>query len=464
MTSPALFPVHTLIGDISARRLSPVDLVDECLARIERLEPKLHAFVSINARNARLAAEAADKAIRSGHAVGPLQGIPIAIKDLVEIEGEVAMGGTAAWRDRIAPHTATLIRKLMAAGMINLGKTHTVEFAYGGWGTNQHLGTLWNPWDAHTHRTPGGSSSGSGVAVAARMVPWAIGTDTGGSVRIPAAWNGITGLKTTIGRVSTFGVLPLSPTLDTPGPITRDIEAAALLLTVLQGIDPRDKHTFGVLDVDPMRNLRRGLKGLRLARMPVVERDGIDAEVLAAYDHSVDSLANLGAYIVDLALPARFADLGAINGRIMSAEAYAILSHLVDDNAQPLDQDVRPRVRAGAAISSRDYLTALAERERLKTSFSAAIEGVDALLTPTAITPAIPVALIDQNTTPAVFTRFVNFLDLCAVAVPNGFTEGGLPTSLQIICRAYAEPLALRVGYAYQSAHDWHLRVPPIAA
>ena len=463
MTSPALIPVHTLIPEIAAGRLSPVDLIDECLARIERLDTKLHAFISVNARNARLAAEAADKAIRAGHSVGPLHGVPIAIKDLVEIEGEVAMGGTAAWRDMVAPHTATLVRKLMAAGIINLGKTHTVEFAYGGWGTNQHLGTPWNPWDADIHRTPGGSSSGSGVAVAARMAPWAIGTDTGGSVRIPAAWNGVTGLKTTIGRVSTFGVLPLSPTLDTPGPITRDIEDAALLLTVLQGVDPRDKHTLGVPDSDPMRNLRRGVKGLRLARMPIEERDGIDAEILAAYDRSVDSLADLGADIVDVALPARFADLGAMNGRIMSAEAYAMLCHLVDDNAQPLDQDVRPRIRAGAAISSRDYLTALAERERMKTSFNTAIEGVDALLTPTAITPPIPVASIDQTTTPAVFTRFVNFLDLCAVAVPNGFTAGGLPTSLQIICRAYAESLALRIGHAYQSAHEWHLCVPPVA-
>ena len=147
----------------------------------------------------------------------------------------------------------------------------------------------------------------------------------------------------------------------------------------------------------------------------------------------------------------------------MSAEAYAALSDLVDDNAQQLDQDVRPRVRAGAAISSKDYLTALAERERMKTAFNAAIEGVDALLTPTALTPAIPVSSIDQNTTPAMFTRWVNFLDLCALAVPNGFTADGLPTSLQIVCRAYAEPLALRIGYAYQSAHDWHLRVPPMA-
>jgi aspartyl-tRNA(Asn)/glutamyl-tRNA(Gln) amidotransferase subunit A len=464
MTSAAFRPVHTLATEISARRLSPVDLVDECIARIERLEPRLHAFVSVNAANARLAAEAADKAPRAGHAIGPLHGIPIAIKDLVEIEGEVTAGGTAAWRNRIAPHTATLVRKLMAAGMINLGKTHTVEFAYGGWGTNRHLGTPWNPWDATTHRAPGGSSSGSGVAVAARMAPWAIGTDTGGSVRIPAAWNGITGLKTTIGRISTVGVLPLSPTLDTPGPMTRDIEDAALLLTVLQGKDRRDRHTLGVHDVDPMLELRRGIKGLRLARLPAGERGEIDAEVLAAYDHSVDALANFGADIVDIALPERFADLGKINGRIMSAEAYAALAELVDDNAQPLDPDVRPRVRAGATISSRDYLIALAERERMKASFNNAIDGIDALLTPTTVTPAPPVTAIDQSATPAVFTRWVNFLDLCAAAVPNGFIASGLPTSLQIVCRGYAEPLVLRIGYAYQVAHDWHLRVPLMAA
>jgi aspartyl-tRNA(Asn)/glutamyl-tRNA(Gln) amidotransferase subunit A len=209
------------------------------------------------------------------------------------------------------------------------------------------------------------------------MAPWAIGTDTGGSVRIPAAWNGITGLKTTIGRVSTFGVLPLSPTLDTPGPITRDIEDAALLLTVLQGADSRNRRTLGVHDVDPMLDLRRGVKGLRLARLPDGERSGIDAEVLTAYDQSVNSLASLGAEIVDLTLPARFVDLSAINGRIMSAEAT---------RPSPISSTITPRFwirmcsrgcRAGAAISLKDYLAALAERERMKVSFNAAIEGVD---------------------------------------------------------------------------------------
>ena len=373
------------------------------------------------------------------------------------------MGGSAAWRNRVAPRTATLHRKLMAAGMINLGKTHTVEFAYGGWGTNQHLGTPWNPWDPAEHRAPGGSSSGSGVAVAARLAPWAIGTDTGGSVRIPAAWNGITGLKTTIGRVSTFGVLPLSHTLDTPGPITRDIEDAALLLTVLQGADPRDPHTTGLRDVEPMRDLRRGVRGLRLGRLPRSERTGVDEDVLAAYDRAVDSLSDLGAEIVDLTLPEPFGALGGLVGKIISAEIHAAIGALADDNAQPLDQDVRPRVRAGAAISSRDYLAALAEREQMKIAFSAAIADVDAILTPTMVTPAPPVASIDQAKTPAVFTRWVNFYDLCASAVPNGFSANGLPTSLQIVCRGGDEALALRIGWAYQSAHDWHMHVPTLA-
>ena len=458
--SPAFLPIHVLSQQIASGRLSPVDLVDDCLGRIQALEPALHAFVSVDADNARLAAEAADKSIRSGHRIGPLHGIPIGVKDLVEIEGQVAMGGSAAWRGRVAPHTATLVHKLRAAGMIVIGKTHTVEFAYGGWGTNQHLGTPRNPWDAATHRTPGGSSSGSGVAVAARMVPCAVGTDTGGSVRIPAAWNGITGLKATIGRISTHGILPLSPTLDTPGPITRSVEDAAMLLEAWQGEDPLDPLTRGRRPSEPMATLRRGVKGLRLARLPAAERSGVDAEVLAAFDRSVDRLADLGAEIVDLALPLRFGELGTASGRIMSAEAYAALASLVDDNAQLIDEAVRPRVRAGAAVSSRDYLTALAEREALKRRFAATTAEVDAIVTPTAMTPAIPVASVDQNTTPAVFTRWINFLDLCALAVPNGFSAGGLPISLQIICRGYDEAMALRIGWAYQTATDWQDRVP----
>jgi aspartyl-tRNA(Asn)/glutamyl-tRNA(Gln) amidotransferase subunit A len=453
-------PLHALAEKLRTRSVSPVEILEGCLERIERLDGKLHAFVDVFAGEARAAAEAADKAIRAGHAVGPLHGIPVALKDLIELEGRVTTGGSAVWRERRSSRTATLARKLIGAGMIVIGKTHTVEFAFGGWGTNQHLGTPWNPWDLNIPRTPGGSSSGSAVAVAARMVPCAIGTDTGGSVRLPAAWCGITGLKTTIGRISTYGVLPLTPTLDTPGPMTRSAEDAALLLAVMQGADARDPRTLSLNNVDPTPTLRRGVKGLRLGRMPAAERVDVDAEVLAAYDRSLEQLAGLGADIIDLSLPRGFRDYGMSSGRLMSAEAYALLSDIVDNNALALDEAVRPRIRAGAAISAREYLNTLAERERLKAEFDAAIAPVDAVLAPVALTPALPLEAVDQKTTPALFTRWGNFLDLCALAVPNGFTRTGLPLSLQIVCRGGEEALALRIGWAWQNATDWHEQAP----
>jgi aspartyl-tRNA(Asn)/glutamyl-tRNA(Gln) amidotransferase subunit A len=458
---PALLSAHILSTEIGVRRLSPVDLVDALLERIHEGDPKLHAFVEVYAADARLAAEAADKAIRSGHAIGPLHGIPIALKDLIEIEGKVTTGGSEVWRNRQSRCTATLARRLIAAGVIVIGKTHTVEFAMGGWGTNQHRGTPWNPWDPATARTPGGSSSGSGVAVAAGFAPWAIGTDTGGSVRLPASWCGLTGLKTTIGRVSTYGILPLSPTLDTPGPMARSVEDAALLYQAMRGPDALDPRTRGVTPSDPLPMLRRGVRGLRLARMPDAEREDVDGEVLAAYDAALESLARLGAEIVTPNLPCRFADYTTLTGRIIGAEGYFLLGNLIDDISLPIDEAVRPRIAAGRGISARDYLAALRDREEAKRQFAAAIANIDALLTPTTRTAAIPLDAVDQTTTPAHFTRFVNFLDLCALALPNGFTQAGLPISLQIVCSGYDEATALRIGWAYQQASDWHERRPP---
>ena len=459
---PSLLSARALSAEISAGRLSPIVAVDAFLARIAAQNQHLHAFIDVYDDTARLAAEAADKAIRSGHAVGPLHGVPIALKDLIDIEGKVTTGGSAVWRERRSPVTATLARKLVAAGMIVLGKTHTVEFAMGGWGTNYHMGTPWNPWDREIARAPGGSSSGSGVAVASAMAPWAIGTDTGGSVRLPASWCGLTGLKTTIGRVSTFGILPLAPSLDTPGPMARSVEDAALLFSVMQGADPLDRLTLSAPPpCDPFPTLRRGVKGLRLARMPASERDGCSADMLAAYDAALDVFARLGAEIVDVKLPIAFADATVATGRIIGSEAYRLEGDLVDDMLQPIDPAVRPRIQLGRDIRAHQYLAALAERDRMKAAFLAALDGIDALLTPTTQSAAIPVGEIDQNTTPAHFTRVFNLLEMCALSLPDGFTAGGLPLSLQIACRPYDEATALRIGWAYQQATDWHERRPP---
>lgn len=456
--------VAALSKGIAERRFSPVDVAEAFLARIEALEPRLKAFVHVHGAEARLAAEAADKAIRAGHGLGPLHGIPIALKDLVEFKDHVTTAGCAAWRTRVSTYSATLAQKLVGAGMIVLGKTHTVEFAYGAWGTNQHMGTPWNPWDAKVARTPGGSSSGSAVAVAARMAPCAIGTDTGGSVRIPASWCGLTGLKTSIGRISTHGVLPLSPTLDTPGPIARTVEDCVTLLLLLQGSDPKDPLTANLTPSAPLRDLRRGVKGLRLARLPDGERAEFDAEVLAAYDASLALLADMGADIIALPKGGRtLRESGDLVGKIISAESYQHLAEIVDDDTLPLDQAVRARVRAGATISSRQYLDVLADREKSKQEFAARIDGVDAVLTPSTMTPAIPIDTVDQTTTPALSTRWVNYLDLCALALPNGMTKGGLPVSLQVACRGGDEAMALRIGWALEQATDWHTRMPEMA-
>ncbi len=458
---PAFATVTELSAAFARRALSPVDVVDALLDRIERRNPSLHAFIDVYPDDARLAAQAADRAIRSGHAVGPLHGVPIALKDLVDLEGRVTTGGSKVWDKRVSAVTATLARRLIAAGMIVLGKTHTVEFAMGGWGTNTHMGTPRNPWDPSTHRTPGGSSSGSGVAVAAGLTPAAIGTDTGGSVRLPASWCGIVGLKVTEGRISTYGVLPLSSTLDTPGPMARSVEDAAMLYRVLNGPDPNDRATRVWPPDDPLPSLRRGVAGLRLAAMPEAERVDVDRDVLAAYDAALEVLRGQGALIVPLALPNRFGDYAAATGRIIGSEGYRFVGHLVDDPSLPTDPHVRPRIQLGRGVSARDYLQALADCQDHRRAFAAATADVDALLTPTTRTAAIPIAEADQTSTPAHFTRAGNYLGLCAVAVPDGFTPAGLPTSLQVMCAGGQEALALRIAWAYEQATPWHTRRPP---
>ena len=284
-------PVYELAAKRQSGELSALELLEAFLEQIVRHDQRLHAFVDVYEPSARQAAKAADKT--GGDKA--FAGIPIALKDLLDIEGRITKGGSQQFSNRISEVTAGLVTRLEAAGVYALGKTHTVEFAMGGWGTNQQLGTPLNPWDLNTHRAPGGSSSGSGVAVAAGLAPWAIGTDTGGSVRLPSAWCGLTGLKTTVGRVSTYGVIPLSTTLDTPGPMCRCVEDAAHLFTLLQGVDNNDPRTKITPPADVHATLEDGVKGLTLARLPDAELQDVQPAVLAAYETSVSLLESLGS-------------------------------------------------------------------------------------------------------------------------------------------------------------------------
>ena len=243
--------------------------------------------------------------------------------------------------------------------------------------------------------------------------------------------------------------------------MARSVEDTALLYQAIEGPDPSDPRTLGRPPAGPMPMMKRGVRGLRLARMPENERDRVAAEVLAAYDAALDALGRLGAEIVTVKLTRRFADFTQLTGRIIGAESYFLVGDLIDDMNLPIDEAVRPRIASGRGVSARDYLGALREQAEAKAEFAAALGDVDALLTPTTTTAAIPLDAVDQGSTPAHFTRFVNALELCALAVPDGFTETGLPLSLQIVCCGYDEATALRIGWAYQQATDWHDRRPP---
>lgn len=458
----AFEPLHVLSQRLRERTLTPSALLDVYLERIRRHDGKLHAFVEVHEKGARAAAERADSALAAGKTVGPLHGVPIAYKDLLHIAGAVTRGGSIG-ADQRPGVTATAIERLSAAGMIAIGKTHMVEAAFGSWGTNTKAGTPWNPWNLRTHRVPGGSSSGSGVAVAAGLAPAALGSDTGGSVRIPASLCGIVGLKTTIGRVSNHGVLMLSDTLDTLGPMTRDVEDAALIFDAMHGPDAHDPRTQPHARTDVLSGLKSGVKGMRFAIFPADALGSVDATVMRAFENALEVLRALGASIATVTPPANYNTLAETTGKIISVEGYEKLERRIDTNEPPMDEDVRARFASGKKISAVEYIRILAERRVVMAELDAKLSGFDALLTPTTPSPAIPVSEVDQRVAPmSRLTRAINLLDLCALALPCGFTDQSLPLSLQIIGRGYDEARVLRIAWAYENATEWHKRRPAL--
>jgi aspartyl-tRNA(Asn)/glutamyl-tRNA(Gln) amidotransferase subunit A len=452
-------PIHTLAQRLRTGELKPSALLDVYLQRIRTHDKKLHAFVDVYEADARAAAEVADRAFAAGQRLGPLHGIPIAYKDLLHVEGRVTRGGSLT--QDTSNTTAAVVERLTAAGMITLGKTHMVELAFGSWGTNTYSGAPWNPWDLGTHRVPGGSSSGSGVAVAAALAPAAIGSDTGGSIRIPASLCGTVGLKTTVGRVSNHGAIMLSRTLDTLGPMTRDVEDAALLFDAMHGPDPRDAATFSHPPVNAMSGLKLGIEGLRFAVLPVEALGDISSEVAHAFAQALEVMRTLGARIDTMSPPAGYAALADTTGKILSTEGYEEHEARIERNEPAIDPDVRARMLAGKSVSAPEYIRIMQERKRLTREMDVALRDFDALLLPTTPYAAIPVTEVDQRTAPmSRLTRAVNLLDLCALAVPCGYTADGLPLSLQIVGRGFDEARVLRIGWAFENATPWHERKP----
>ncbi len=462
-------PISELSKGIRKKELSPTELTEQFLSRIDSLDGKFNAYRMVCSEKALGEAKAAEMAMQSGQDLGPLHGIPYAAKDLFDVKGLPTTAGSRLLEKDIAAEDAAVIQKLSRAGMVFLGKTNTVQLAYSGIGINHDHGTPRNPWH-DTHHVPGGSSSGSAVAVAAGMAPMALGSDTGGSVRIPSALCGATGLKTTVGRVSRAGVYPLSWSMDSVGPLTRSAEDAALIYQAIQGEDIKDDTTCRQSPHDVMSGLTDGVRGLRLAFAETVFFDEVDSDIETAVRACGQVFKDMGAHIDRMKLPeAEAAWRLNSQGMIIVAEAYTNNKRLLEDHYDQLDPVVARRMINGKDIRAVDYLENMMEWKGLRNSIVKTLKDVDGLLVPTTRIPALPVDELDTDVDTYIAgnmgylrnTSIGNILNLCGLSVPCGFTEKGLPVGLMIYAKPFQEDMALRLGYAFQQATDWHRRIPP---
>jgi aspartyl-tRNA(Asn)/glutamyl-tRNA(Gln) amidotransferase subunit A len=463
--------ISELARSIREEGLSPVDITDHYLSRIEALDPHLKAYRLVCRDRALSQARAAEIALNSGQDLGLLHGIPYAVKDLYDVRGLPTTAGTSMLASNVASKDAYVVRRLAQAGMILLGKTNTVQFAYGGVGINHDHGTPHNPWH-RTHYVPGGSSSGSAVAVASGMAPMTMGSDTGGSVRIPASLCGIVGLKPTVDRISRSGVYPLSWTLDSVGPLTRSVEDSAIVYQYLQGPDVNDDTTWGLNPHDVLKGLKSGIRGLRLAFAESVFWENVHPEVETAVKECGRVFQDLGADVTRIPF-AEAEEVARLNakGLIIAAEAYTLNKKWLEECFDRLDPVVAYRMIKGREISANEYLQNQLDSKRLRTMANESLRDVDVLIVPTTILPALSVMEIDTdmdtyskiNVSYLRNTSIGNILGMCGISVPCGFTKEGLPIGLMLYGKAFQEDVVLRAAYAYEKATGWHKRVPELS-
>ena len=455
---------------IRAGELTAVAIAEHFLERIDALEPRLGAFTVVCRERALVQARAADALLGAGIDLGPLHGIPYVAKDLYDVAGLPTTAGTRLLAGNVPDTDCAVVDRLTRAGMVLLGKTITVQFAYGGAGINTDQGTPHNPWHPEPH-LPGGSSSGTGVAVAAGMAPMGLGSDTGGSVRIPASMCGVTGLKTTVGRISRAGIYPLSHSLDSAGPLTRDSADAAIVYEAMQGHDPADPTTRGQTPHDVTDGIDRGVAGLTIGVPRAVFWEDCDAEVEHLVRDAIAHVESLGANVVDI----EFEQADAARrlnprGLVIAAEAYEVNRHLVDSSFDDLDPIVAFRIVKGRDIPAHEYLATVRAWEELRVRTVAVLGDFDGLLCPTVMVPPVPVAdalssteaYAERNLQALRNTSIGNILGLCGLSVPCGFTSLGLPVGLMIYGKPFDEAQVLRIGHAYQKSTDWHRHHPAL--
>jgi len=465
-TDPALMSLTAVAKAIAAKTVSSREVTKSCLDRIAQWQPRLNAFMAIESDKALAAADAADAALAKGKSAGALHGVPLAHKDMYYDEGHVVTCGSKIRRDFVATTTATALQRLKDAGTVRLGSLQMVEFAYGPTGHNPHYGPVHNPWAVD--RITGGSSSGSGSAVAARLTFAALGSDTGGSIRLPAHFCGVTGLKTTVGRVSRAGAMPLSQSLDTVGPLAQSAEDCALLLGLMAGADPADLTAIAGPLPDYMAATRQSIKGLTIGVPTAFYVDDLDPEVARILDETLAVLKREGATIVQVELPEQ-RQLTAACQFVLTTEAAAFHRRWMIERAGDYGAQVLMRLRNGLAVSGVSYLEAMRWRGPALAAHNAAVAGVDAMIMPVAPVAAPTIAESDVGNSPDAeaviqrltrFTRPINYLGLPSLSIPTGFTKDGLPVGMQLVGRSFDEAMILRIGAAFQRATDFHDRVP----
>jgi aspartyl-tRNA(Asn)/glutamyl-tRNA(Gln) amidotransferase subunit A len=468
MSDLASLSLSELARRLASGAVSSREIVATCLERIATFDARLHAFIDVYRDDALTAAAHADQQRAAGRVCGPLHGLPIAIKDLVHIRGRMTTAGSRARPFGIASETSYAWERLQTAGMIALGKTHLVEFAFGGWGRNAPMGAPWNPWDTSTHRVAGGSSSGSAVAVAAGLAPAAIGSDTGGSIRIPSALCGLTGLKPTYGLISLAGVFPLATTLDSLGPLAHDVDDVALLTAAMAGPDPRDPVTLAApaIDFAAALDMPPDIRGMRVTALAVEQFPSpATSDVLRARSDAIATLRALGATVEEARAPIDFQDVMVKSGRIIAVEAYALHRPYIEDESLVFDPWVRRRMLGGKSAGAAEHADLLAAHARAASAYADWMRGRDALLTPTLPITATPLNEVDEATTPlATFTRAGNYLKACALSLPAGFDAAGLPIGIQLMGAPYGDATLVRLGRAFQQVTDWHKRRPDLSA
>jgi aspartyl-tRNA(Asn)/glutamyl-tRNA(Gln) amidotransferase subunit A len=464
-SDPCFLSVAEAASLIAAKRISPVELTRAYLARIERLNGTLHAYVRVLHDEALAAARAAEAEILAGRYRGPLHGIPIGLKDIYDTAGIPTEGGSKSCLGRVPAKDATTTRLLREAGAVLLGKLTTWEFAIGGTAFDTPFPPARNPWNIG--HDPAGSSSGSGAAVASGLCAMAMGSDTGGSIRWPAAWCGLAGLKPTYGRVSRAGIMPLSFSLDHAGPLTWTVEDAAIVLQAIAGHDASDPASARCPVADYRAALAGGnLRGLRLGvARAMFERDCVGSEeMLSAFDESVGVLRELGASIAEIELPP-LALYNATAYLIARSEGFAIHEKALRERPQDYGALARDRLTIGAYVRASDMVQAMRRRQMLVEATTAAMGGVDAILLPTAPDPAPrlgDLAPYFGNQRPT-YMRPFNLTGQPALSVCNGFDNAGLPLSLQIVGRCFDEAMVLRIGHAYERTTPWRGRRPQLA-